>query len=242
LINLDAIESWARENFERKYAAREQALARSREMIRTCARSIRAAHRQEFEAAGELLYEARRIGDQMSRDLSQHWDLYYAGYVQDALKELVEATVVLRMIRGEPLPSPLELGVPAPAFMNGLAEAVGELRRYLLDRLRRGDAEGCEVQLEAMDEIYNLLITLDYPDAITGGLRRTTDIARGILEKTRGDLTTSLRQDGLERLLAELQGRLDGAIREKVAPPASAPRRTRKPRKAQEETEETKER
>ena len=214
MINLESIESWARESLERKYAAREQALARSRELVRTCARSIRAAHRQEFDAAGELLYEARGIGDQMSRDLAQHPDLYYAGYVQDALKELVEATAVLRMIRGEPPPSPLELGVPAPAFLNGLAEAVGELRRYLLDRLRRGDAEGCEVLLAMMDEIYSLLITLDYPDAITGGLRRTTDITRGIIEKTRGDLTFSLRQDGLERKLAELQGRLDGKIRE----------------------------
>lgn len=209
-MSLEAIESWARETFEKKNAAREQALARSRELVRTCARSIRAVHRQEFDGAAELLYEARRIGDQMSRDLAHHPDLYYAGYTQDSLKELVEATAVLRMVRGEPLPSPLELGIPPPAFLNGLAEAAGELRRYLLDRLRLGDAEGCEALLEMMDEIYSLLITLDYPDAITGGLRRTTDITRGILEKTRGDLTFSLRQDGLERKLAELQGRLDG--------------------------------
>lgn len=214
MINLEAIEGWAREQFERKNGAREQALARSRELIRTCARSIRSVHRQEFDAAADLLREARGIGDQMSRDLAQHPDLYYAGYVQDALKELVEATAVLRMVRGEPLPSPLELGIPPPAFLNGLAEAAGELRRYLLDRLRLGDAEGCEQLLEMMDDIYSLLITFDYPDAITGGLRRTTDVTRGILEKTRGDLTFSLRQDGLERKLAILQGRLDGRMSE----------------------------
>src|SRR5919202_4060964 len=178
MTDLAAIEGWARETFERKNGAREQALARSRELIRTSALCIRAVHRQEFDQAGDLLYEARRIGDQMSRDLAQHPDLYYAGYVQDALKELVEATAVLRMVRGEPLPSPLELGIPPAAFLNGLAEAAGELRRYLLARLRQGEAEGCERLLEMMDDIYSLLITLDYPDAITGGLRRTTHVTR----------------------------------------------------------------
>lgn len=210
MINLEPVDAWAREQLERKNAAREQALSRSRELIRTCARSIRSVHRQEFDEAAELLYEARRIGDQMSRDLANHPDLYYAGYVQDALKELVEATAVLRIVRGEPLPSPIELAIAPPAFLNGLAEAAGELRRYVLDRLRHGDTERCEELLRTMDDIYGLLITLDYPDAITGGLRRTTDVTRGILEKTRGDLTFALRQDELERKLAQLEGRLDG--------------------------------
>jgi translin len=208
VINLEAIEGWAREALERKNAAREAALSKSRELIRTCARSIRAVHRQEFDAAAELLYEARSIGDQMSRDLANHPDLYYAGYVQDALKELVEATATLRIVRGEALPSPVELGIAPPAFLNGIAEAVGELRRYVLDRLRRGDTERCEALLQNMDDIYSLLITLDYPDALTGGLRRTTDVARSIIEKTRGDLTFALRQDGLERKLARLENRL----------------------------------
>ena len=210
MINLDAIESWARDAFERKNAAREAALSRSRELVRICARCIRSVHRQEFEPAAAMLFEARQIGDQLARDLANHPDLYYTGYVQDALKEMVEATATLRMIRGEPLPSPLELSVAPAAFLNGLAEAAGELRRYVLDRLRRGDTERCEILLQAMDDIYSLLITLDYPDALTGGLRRTTDITRGILEKTRGDLTIALRQDSLERLLAHLEGRFKG--------------------------------
>jgi translin len=206
VINLEPIESWAREALERKNAAREQALARSREMIRTCARTIRAVHRQEFEAAAELLSEARQIGNDMSRDLANHPDLYYAGYVQDALKELVEATATL-------LPSPVELGIAPPAFLNGLAESVGELRRFVLDRLRHGETERCEAILRAMDDIYSLLITLDYPDALTAGLRRSTDVARSIIEKTRGDLTFALRQDGLERKLAILEDRLDSPVR-----------------------------
>ena len=208
MIDLEAIEAWARESLERKNQAREQALARSRELIRTCARSIRSVHRQEFEAAASLLAEASGIADRMTRDLAEHPDLYYAGYVQDALKELAEATTTARMVKGEPLPSPLDLGVPPPAFLNGLAEAVGELRRYVLDRLRRADTERCEAILRNMDDIYSLLITLDYPDALTGGLRRTTDVTRGILEKTRGDLTFALRQDSLERELARVEREL----------------------------------
>jgi translin len=208
VTNLESVESWARESLERKNAAREQALGRSRELIRTCARSIRSVHRQEFEAAAALLEEARQIGERMSSDLQAHPDLYYTGYVQDALKELVEATAVARLVRGQPAPSPTELGIAPAAYHNGLAEAVGELRRYILDGLRLGDTGRCEMLLRTMDEIYSLLITLDYPDAITGGLRRTTDVTRGILEKTRGDLTFALRQDGLERRLAEFQVRL----------------------------------
>lgn len=207
-INLEVIESWARETFERKNAAREQALARSRELIRTCARSIRSVHRQEFEQASALLEQARGIGDQMTRDLAEHPDLYHTGYVQDGLKEIVEASATLAMVQGQPLADPHDLGVAPAAFLNGLAEAVGELRRYVLDRLRQGDTARCEGLLRNMDDIYSLLITLDYPDALTGGLRRTTDVTRGILEKTRGDLTLALRQDSLEQTLARLEGRI----------------------------------
>ena len=225
MINLEPIESWARERFERKNSLRELALSRSRELTRICARTIRCLHRQEFDEAAELLREARRIGDQMSRDLSNDLDLYYAGYVQDALKELVEATATLRLVRGEGLPSPVELGIAPPAFLNGLGEAVGELRRFLLDRLRAGETERCESLMSYMDEIYGLLITMDYPDALTSGLRRTTDVVRGIVEKTRGDLTLSLRQDTLEGKLARLEDQLQSlpqaaAAAEQVDPPA----------------------
>jgi translin len=214
MSDLETIERWARERLEAKHAARERALARSRELIRTCARTIRAVHRLEFEPARAMLAEADGIAEQMLADLAPHPDLTYAGYVQDAMKELVEAHVTLRLIRGDGLPEPTELGAETPAFLNGLSEAVGELRRHVLDRLRAGDTERCEPLLRTMDDIYSLLITLDYPDALTGGLRRSTDVARGILEKTRGDLTFALRQDGLERKLA----RLERGIREPSEP------------------------
>jgi translin len=200
-LDLDPVETWARAELDRKNAAREHALRWSRELVRTCANSIRAVHRHEFGSAESLLAEAHGLNEQICRALADHSDLYWAGYVQDAQKELVEACCTFALVRGEPLPDPVALGVAPAAFLNGLAEAVGELRRYTLDLLRRGEAEGCERLLNAMDDIYSLLVTLDYPDALTGGLRRSTDNARGILEKTRGDLTLALRQEALVEAL-----------------------------------------
>ena len=200
-VNLEPVESWARGELDRKNAAREQALRLSRELVRTCANSIRAVHRHEFASAQDLIGQAHHLNDEICRGLANHGDLYWAGYVQDAQKELVEACCTFALVNCEPLPDPASLGVAPASFLNGLAEAVGELRRYTLDLLRRGETDACEGLLQAMDDIYALLVTLDYPDALTGGLRRTTDSTRGILEKTRGDLTLALRQDALIRAL-----------------------------------------
>ena len=199
--NLEPIGGWARAELDRKNAAREQALRWSRELVRTCATSIRAIHRRDFASAEGLLAEAHALNERLCSTLEQMGDLYWAGYVQDAQKELVEASCTLALIRRQALPDPIGLGVAPGPFLNGLGEAVGELRRYLLDSLRRGEVEGCEQLLGSMDDIYSLLVTLDYPDALTGGLRRTTDSTRGILEKTRGDLTLALRQEALVQAL-----------------------------------------
>ena len=200
-VNLGPIETWARAELDRKNAAREQALRLSRELIRTCANSIRAVHRHEFSIAQELIGQAHELNNEICRTLAHDGDLYWAGYVQDGQKELVEACCTYALVSCEVLPEPTTLGVAPAPFLNGLAEAVGELRRYTLDLLRRGETDATERLLQAMDDIYALLVTLDYPDALTGGLRRTTDSTRGILEKTRGDLTLALRQDALIRAL-----------------------------------------
>ncbi len=206
--SLEAIDAIARQELDAKHAARERALVDSRALIRTCANTIRAVHRHEFERAAEMLAQAAAASTRLADDLRGHQDLYWAGYVQDAQKEYVEATSTYRAVRGEPLPTPTELGVAAAAFLNGLGETVGELRRYVLDRLRHDDADGCETLLAVMDDIYSLLVTIDYPDALTGGLRRTTDNVRGILERTRGDLTVALRQRELQAALRQLESRL----------------------------------
>ncbi len=180
------------DHFAEKNAAREKALSASRTIIRMSANAIRAVHRGEFAQAAATLDEARAVRNEAVRALAGHGDVYYAGFLHDAQKEYAEARSTLALLSGQPLPAPEELGVEYPAYLNGIAEAVGELRRSLLDRLRAGDFTGCEEMLQAMDDIYSVLVTIDYPDAMTGGLRRTTDQTRGILEKTRGDLTMAI--------------------------------------------------
>lgn len=209
-LNLEPIDAWARTELDRKNAAREQALHWSRELIRACANSIRAVHRHDFSAADQLLDQAHALNNQLCSLLARMGDIYWTGYVQDAQKELVEACCTSALVKGAPLPDPNTLGIAPAAFVNGLAEAVGELRRYVLDLLRRGEVDGCEQLLGAMDDIYSLLVTLDYPDALVGGLRRTTDSTRGILEKTRGDLTLALRQEALVSALRSAEATVGG--------------------------------
>lgn len=193
----------ARQSLADTDMARERALRLSREMIRHCADSIRAIHRGEFGAASGLISSAAALVEESRALLNEHPSVYYTGYVQDALKEYVEANAVLAFIQDRPLPSPEELGVGAAPYLGGLADTVGELRRYILDRLRRDDFSRCEETLAVMDEVYTILVTMDFPDAVTRGLRRSTDMVRGILERTRGDLTVALRQRRLEAMLSE---------------------------------------
>ncbi|MBI3953943.1 MAG: haloacid dehalogenase [Chloroflexi bacterium] len=193
-----------------KHQAREEALRLSRETIRHCSNAIRAVHRGEFTLAEDFIAQALANLRQVDRALAGHTDIYWAGFVHDAQKEYAEACSTLALVRGEPVPTPEELAVPSPAYLNGLAEAVGELRRHLLDRIRTDDLTRCEEVLRAMDDIYGVLVTMDYPDALTGGLRRSTDVARSIIERTRGDVTMALRQRQLERAVADFTRKIAG--------------------------------
>ena len=204
---LEPIMERVRARYADKHQARERALPLCREALRHSANAIRAVHRQEFTRAEELIARARDLLSQAKEGLSDHPDIYHAGFVHDAQKEYAEACASLAVIAGRPLPTPESLAVELSAYLNGLGEAVGELRRHLLDKLRAGEVGHCEGVLAAMDDIYGVLVTLDYPDAMTGGLRRTTDAVRGILERTRGDLTLSVRQRELEQRLAEFEER-----------------------------------
>ena len=206
--NLDEIIERIRLSFEARTAARDQALAQSRSLTRYCSNAIRAVHRQEKDVAEENLQEARSLVEVIQTGLAQYPDLYHAGYTQDALKEYAEARIVHALILGNGLPAPEDLGLEHATYLKGLAESVGELRRRCLDILRHGYSDEAERLLNHMDDIYSVLVTMDYPDAITGGLRRLTDIVRSINERTRGDMTLSLRQEHLEESLRRLQDKL----------------------------------
>ena len=208
--NLETIAEKIRTNFEAKNKVRDETLQLSRELIRHCANAIRATHRGEFENAAGLLATAKALASQMVDGVADYADLYHTGYTQDALKEFAEASITYSLITDRPLPDPDELGVEYAAYLNGLGEAAGELRRHVLDLIRHGELERGEEILSMMDDIYGVLVTIDFPNAVTGGLRRTTDMVRGVLERTRGDLTMSLRQDKLQQALRDFEERVNG--------------------------------
>jgi translin len=194
--------------FGARNQARDQALVQARALTRHAAQTIRAIHRSESDLAHEHLREARLLVDSLKRDLTVFPDLFFAGYTQDAIKEYAEASVTVALIENLPLPMPEALGIEYATYLNGLAEVTGELRRKTLDILRQGYSQEAERLLTCMDEIYALLITVDYPDAITNGLRRQTDLVRGIVERTRGDMTISLREQRLREAMQKLAARL----------------------------------
>ena len=203
--NLDSIAEQIRLSFSAKDAAREKVLPLCRETIRHCSQAIRAIHRREFDRSAELLKSARSLLDDAEKAVGAYCELGNGGFMRDAQKEYAEGTLFLALVEGKQLPDPVELGIDAAAYLNGMGEAAGELRRYLLDGMRRGDLSRSEEILQAMDNIYSVLVTMDFPDAITGGLRRTNDMVRGVLERTRSDLTLVMRQRELENKLEKFE-------------------------------------
>ncbi len=206
--DLEIIAARIRESFAAQDAAREKALPLCREVIRFASITIRSVHRHEFDEARKTLAEAGRLLKEAEHHLTTCIELENTRFVLDAQKEYAEAHATLALATGRPLPTPEEIGVEYSAYLNGLAEAASELRRYLLDGLRGGDFHRGEELLSSMADIYSILVTMDFPDSITGGLRRTTDMLRGVMEKTRSDLTLSVQQNRLEAKIEDLNTRL----------------------------------
>jgi translin len=205
---LEEIAERIHQTFDIRTATRDRALAQARTLTRHCAHAIRAVHRDESDLAQKELEAARILAGSLRSELADYPDLFYAGYTQDALKEFSEASIVYALVGNDLLPTPEELGLEYATYLQGLAEAAGELRRRCLDILRHGHSDEAERLMTLMDDIYAVLITMDYPDAITGGLRRLTDIVRGVTEKTRGDISISLRQQHLEQSMHRLESKL----------------------------------
>ena len=197
------LQSKLRAVLDAKTAARDQALASSRDAVRACGNAIRALHRYEIEPARGLIDQAHEHLATARDLLKDHPEVLYAGFVHDAEKEYAEALVTYGLVTNEGLPGFDDVGVPPQAFLKGMAEAIGELRRHILDQMRRGELKRCEELLASMDDIYYLLVSMDYPDGITFGLRRLTDVARSIIERTRGDFTVSTIQNALRDALEE---------------------------------------
>lgn len=201
-----------RADLDARNAARDQAIGLSRQLIRHCSESIRAIHRRDWDGADKKLAQVKAGAAELRSAARGYPDLYFSGYTQDALKEVAEAFITRAIIGGHALPSASELDVESATYLKGLGEAATELRRFILDIMRREEDHSAEAErlLQAMDEIYDQLVTFDFPDALTRGLRRQTDVVRGVLERTRGDLTQSLRQQKLQDALKRFESQLDG--------------------------------
>ena len=196
---LEKISDRIRKYLTDKDAAREQCLKSCREIIRLSSNAIRATHRREDSETQNLINTAALLIKELQEKLKpDHPDLLSANYVHDAYKEFAEASITSSIIFKGNLPDPEQLGITYPAYLNGLAESVGELRRYLLDSLRFNEFSQAEELLNIMDNIYSILVTMDFPDGITYGLRRNTDVVRGIVEKTRGELTLIIQNNLLQ--------------------------------------------
>lgn len=210
---LDQLAVMADADMEMQNQVRDDVLKKSRELIRLCSSAIRSGHRSAWNEADSLLAQADAIGSEMQTLLTSDPELYYAGYTQDALKELVEAHITLVLISGNTLPSLDDVVIPLNTYLNGVCEAASELRRRCLDMLRAEHFDEAERLLAGMDAVYEVLMSFSYPDAITRGLRRRVDQLRGVLERTRGDLTSSIQMVRLRKALTEgmASGKLSGS-------------------------------
>jgi translin len=208
-MDLSILAESLRVGLDAKTEARDQGLAASRNAIRACGKAIRALHRYEVEPATELLDDAQAQLDAARAALADYGDMLYAGFVHDAEKEVAEARITFALVTDAPFPTPEDIGIPPPAFLKGMAESIGEIRRHILDLMRRGELKRCEELLRAMDDMYHVLVSMDYPDGITLGLRRLTDVARSILERTRGDFTISKIQTALRDSIEEHANKLN---------------------------------
>ena len=206
--HLELLSDRIRESFERQNTIRDEALAQSRDLTRHAARAIRAIHRDDTILAQECLAKANQLAADLREGLEDEPDLYFSGYTQDALKEFCEAHLTVATVLNQDWPTPEELHVEYATYLNGMSEVVGELRRRIMDIMRSGHSPEVERLLDVMDDIYALLVTMDYPDALTYGLRRRTDIARSIIERTQADVTISYRQQLLEKRITNLSAQL----------------------------------
>lgn len=216
-MNLEITAERIRENFERQNKIRDEALAQSRNLTRYAAHAIRAIHREDADTAYEKLREADQLAHALREGMANDPDLFYSGYAQDAFKEYVEAHLTVATILNKDWPEPDELKVEYATYLNGMSEVVGELRRRIMDIMRAGHSQEVERLLDVMDDIYAQLVTMDFPDALTYGLRRRTDIARSIIERTQADVTISYRQQELEKRIIELSSQLS-AVDLKINP------------------------
>ncbi len=205
---LEEIAEGIRAQLDATDRAREEALVFGRNLTRNSASAIRLIHQGRLREAEEAIRADAEALREFRAQIAPYPEIATAPFLMDGEKEHVEARVTLCLADGRPWPLPDEIGCPPAAYLNGLAEGATEIRRQVVDRIRRGETASAEAILARMDEIYGILMTFDYPDAVLWGLKRRLDTVRGVVEKTRHDMTTAIRQDRLEEAMRRLESRI----------------------------------
>lgn len=201
MSEFEPIASEIKLELEKRHLVREEVLKKSRILIQTCSKAIKLIHRRDFDAASAMIAEARGYSSEMRNAAAGHPEVLYAGYIQDSEKEMVEAAGLLALVSGQTYPTPETMGVGLTSYLNGMGEAASEVRRYVLDDMRAGKFAQAEAMMARMESVYDELTTFDFPDSVTGGLRRTCDALRAVIERTRSDLTlTALQQELVQEL------------------------------------------
>ena len=203
--NLDAIMEEIETELDEKDAVRELALKSSRAITRLAGRALRGLYRSENPT--EPLNDAKEEASKLRALLAEHMDLFHSGFVENAFQELCEACITISLVNGEDLPRPRELGVTNSSYILGLGDSVGELRRFALEALRSGKIDEAVSYLGMMEEIYSALMRFDYPTALVA-IKRKQDIARSLLERTRGEIAVASRGRQLEKKIEELEKKL----------------------------------
>lgn len=184
--------------------AREEALSSSRKVITLSKQAVMAVHRGKVEAANERLEDAEKILNQVKEVLPSAFELKI-GSINPAYQEYAEAQTLLRLVTDGSFPSPKELDVPIIPYLLGLGDLVGELRRRAVDSLRSGDLRTSDKCLETMEEIYIQLLSLEEAHSLTPLLRRKCDVARRLIEVTRGEIVTAVGRRSLEEAIVRLE-------------------------------------
>jgi len=197
-LNLQKIFSEITESLELLYQDREEILKLSRSIIRDCSIAIKNIHRKEFNKFQEKLNSIKIDHQSLVKLVDKNLGVFFK-YLKTPEQEYAEAIAFYSIINKKNIPTPLELRINPLNFILGLADVIGELRRYALDNIRNSQFEDLNDILEGMDEIYTYLFTIDYPSAVTQDLRHKVDVARNIIEKTRGDISLAIQMDDLKR-------------------------------------------
>ena len=188
-----------------KNQVREVALRKAREIIKKSSGIIQTIHKCK-ESERDII-TLKKNGIELKNMVQSHLDLYYSGFVENAYMEMCEAVILYSIIKNQPLPTIEELEVTSSSYLLGIGDVIGELRRIVLDSLRKGEIEKASNYLDIMEDLYLILMRFNYPNAIVN-IRRKQDIARGLLEKTRGEVAFAFRGKSLEEKIAKLEEKI----------------------------------